>query len=272
MGWLQEHLDGFVKPYLGYIPEVKDSDEKFFTVEEMVLLKNIWRMAKREAKRLGLGILLTGRDTWAFHVLACRENYDHAYRPDICRQTKEHIKENYQNFFCLDTGFAGSIPQKLKCKAWALVNYTSAGAMDVYHGYYAKRPASPAQDPYGQWKELKPCLSDHLAHQAFPRSKGIRNIASRLEAMPKYWFGAKWVDPKSLGNLPPETLEQLRKENWNSRTGIAQAFVASKGGFAAAARVTIQVYKDKSPEFLPSLDKMRNGSKNPNWLGNDYIP
>lgn len=237
MGWLQEHLETFVRPYLGYIPVLKKDAQPYFSRNEMILLKNVWRSVKRDAQRFGLPILLTGRDVWIFHVLACRENYEHAYRPDISRQTKLAIKENYKNFLCLDTGYSGTIATALGCKRCLLLSSSIASATTVFHGVSLfQQNKTP----------LRPISTD--LKQVFPRSKSVRNLASRLEQMPKYWHTAYWKNPAEVSAWSLTELSQLRKDNWDAKTGIAQA-IASPKAFEAAAKLTIQIYRDSSPEF-----------------------
>lgn len=258
--WLQEHLEGFVKPYLGYIPVIKPDEELYFSPEEMVLLKAVLRSAKAEAKLRGLHLLLTGRDTWVLHVLACRENYDHAYRPDICRNTRDHIKENYTEFLCLDTGYAGSIPKALRCKAWTMLSDSAAGTLDIYHypGY-----KKPAQDTYNTHREISP-MPNHL-HQSLRCNQFVRNLSGRLEMSPKYWQAAVWKDPAEVSLYCNSALEDLRKQNWSAATGIGQQLVAPRA-FEGAAKLTIQVYKDKSPAFMKDLSKLKSGRGIPKWL------
>lgn len=227
MGWLKEHLDTFVKPYLGFIPEVKKDDVRFFSTVEVVLLKNAWRQAKQEAKRLGCPILIPGRDVYVFHVLAMREGYTNAiFRPDISADVRDYVKEDYRNTVCIDTGYSGSIPKKLQCKSWLLLSHSGCSGQDVYHAY----GTGTAKDSYGQPYPVKAYqLLKTEPHQFFPRSKTIRSIASKLEGSPKYWERALWNSTK---NQPEQKLNPNKK------------------AFEAAARMTIQLYTDSSPAYL----------------------
>lgn len=267
MSWLHEHLQTFVKPYLGFIPEVSPSDEPYFLPAEMTLLKAVLRSVKREAQKCNLGLLFTGRDMWVMHVLACRDGVPHVYRPDICRVTKTFVKDNYRDFFCLDTGYAGSIPKALGCKAYALIQASEAGGTNVVHMFGYQKP------PHG-WdtfhRPLELLKLDY--HQVLPRNKAVRQIAARLETSPKYWTGADYVDPASVATWCNAELERLQKQNWNATSGIRLPFV-HQNAFVAAAKLTIQVYRDKSPAFVGNLvDTLwfKTNRMNPRWIS-DHV-
>jgi hypothetical protein len=88
--WLDEHLETFVRPYLGYIPNLKDKPSKksghadwseILTNEAFYLLYLAWQEAKSRAA--GRPILLPGRDVWLLEVIARCEggNYPTVFRP-----------------------------------------------------------------------------------------------------------------------------------------------------------------------------------------------
>lgn len=154
MGWLQEHLDGFVQPRLGYIPKKID----FFTPEELTVIKNIWRAAKVQAASRSM--LLAGRDAFVFEILARREGFPTAFRPDISRAVVSLVPTGqYEHHFLLDTGFAGSIPRGL-----GIDNFGMASAMKATAGKY----------------------------QIFPHLSHARALALKIEAMPKYWQSGQY--------------------------------------------------------------------------------
>lgn len=267
MGWLRDHLENFVKPYLGFIPEVKASDECFFRPEEMTLLKNVWRSAKAIAKEKGLGMLLTGRDMWAFHVLACREGYAHVYRPEIGRSTKQYVREDYRKFFCLDSGFSGSIPRHFQCEAWMLLHNISANGFTVVHTC-GRRLANAS--PF--FKELAPIQND--LHQVFPRCRRVRDLCTLLEQHPKYWFSGIYVNPATMNAryFTPKELEAFHQAHYDSATGLAQHKVP-QDAFAAAVRITIEVYRDSSPHFVKDFSGLEVPRTRPTWMQkNPFVP
>lgn len=150
MGWLTQHLEEFVYPYIGRAD--LSSPIQYFKPEEKTIIKNTWRAAKHEAK--GKTILLAGRDVFIFEILAKREGYPTLFYPACSRSTVLRFKELVpKNVLFLDTGFMGSIPISLKISTFKLLSYII--------------------------RESK--------IQVFPRLSGSRHIALRIEATPKYW-------------------------------------------------------------------------------------
>lgn len=153
MGWLSTHLEEFVRPQLGFIPSKVD----FFTTEELTVIKNIWRSSKVAAASRPM--LLAGRDAFVFEILARRENFPTTFRPDISRATVSIVKEDYSNYYLLDTGFMGSIARGLFISHYGLAS--------AERGISAK-------------------------YQTFPHLKGARSLALKIEATPKYWMTGKY--------------------------------------------------------------------------------
>lgn len=157
--WLEEHLETFVRPYLGHIPKVdpKDWNIQNWTPLRIRALRAIWNQAK--VRSGGRPIILAGRDVFLIEVLARLENYPTTFRSDISSPTVGLVKEDYSKYYCLDTGFRGSIPKALKCEAWDLIS----------------------------------CYSEKT-HQVFPRAKvygHTTNVAGALETVSKYWTRAR---------------------------------------------------------------------------------
>lgn len=175
MSWLQSHLESFVQPYLGFIPG-KESEPHFLEPSEMSVVKNAWRSAKAQAK--GKVILLPGRDVWIFEVLARRENYPTKFIPQCSRLALEYIKiDNAEDYFLLDTGFAGSIPKGLGIVENILLSSNM------------KNPTT----------------------QVFPKRTGARHLALRIEGLPKYWkSGIKLVETPCVKQELAD-LDQFRK-------------------------------------------------------------
>jgi hypothetical protein len=173
--WLQNHLDTFVYPTLGYVPKY-DPGIKVFTPTEMRRIKSVWSSVKRQSK--GKQLVLGGRDTFIFEVLARRENFPTLYLPKLSRVTVGHIQiPDKENSILFDTGFAGSIPKKLGMKHLLLSH-------DI-------------GDP---------------AIQIFPGLKMSRELAYKIEYSPKYWESARTVYGKVLQQISslPEFIRAFR--------------------------------------------------------------
>jgi len=80
MGWLQEHMETFVQPYLGFTPT---DPLPYFSPQELTVIKNTWRSVKQHAE--GRDLLLAGRDVFIFEILARRENYPTTFMPECSR-------------------------------------------------------------------------------------------------------------------------------------------------------------------------------------------
>lgn len=172
--WLQDHLEGFVYPRLNEwgvnrgVLENHVTQSPFFTPQEMSIIKNSWRSAKKLAGGKPVGLL--GRDVWIYEVLARRENYPTLFLPQCSRQTVYLIdREMNHNIpeFIFDTGFVGSIPRALRRDKFALLSAENLNWMD---------DLLPAQKRKSQ--DTK---------QIFPMLKGARSLALKIESTPKYW-------------------------------------------------------------------------------------
>lgn len=153
--WLTNHLETFVKPQLGFVP----AKVNYFTDIELTLMKNLWRSAKTAAG--SRPILLTGRDTFVFEVLAQREHFPTVFRPDISRATVHLIPQGtYEDFYLFDTGFVGSIANKLKMPHFGLASATQTISRQ---------------------------------RQVFPHLTGARSLALKIEGTPKYWNVAQFI-------------------------------------------------------------------------------
>ena len=189
MGWLQRHLEFFVKPYLGVVPSIGVSE---FSSEDMTLIKNAWRSVKSQAS--GRPILLAGRDVFIFEVLARREGYPTLFLPQCSRVTARVVKiPNKKQYLLFDTGFMGSIPRALEISSYKMIS----------------------------------SALNQEATQVFPKRKGSRNLALRIEKTPKYWKTGRLENGQIVQEL------------------------SSKDEFRQAAELTIAVYKDSSPKHVP---------------------
>lgn len=154
--WLEYHLETFVRPVIGEIPNEKEYINQF-SVGEMSLIKNAWRSVKKKAK--GKRILLPGRDVCIFEILARRENYPTLFIPECSRQTvgiiaQQMSQKEVDELFVFDTGFFGTIPKMLRSNSFSLLSFD---------GKY------------------------NVEKQVFPFLRDARHLALKIEQTPKYW-------------------------------------------------------------------------------------
>jgi hypothetical protein len=219
MGWLEQHLEEFVKPTLGFVPALGKDHARTFSAQEMSVIKNMWRSVRTEAKKQNKTILLAGRDVWIFEVLARRDKTETVFRPDISRITAEHVKEDYSKHFLFDTGFMGSIPQALRCEAYTM---GSSNAVTTYcKCKFCKNVGAH-----------KPLITD--VRQVFPRMKGARSLSLKIERTPKYW----------RRGFVRNAATELYAPDW-----LIYQQLSEHTEFEAAAKLTIEIYKDSSPAF-----------------------
>jgi hypothetical protein len=201
--WLERHLEEFVKPHVGKIPLYLGNDLLVnsggaykWSDQTIKFLLNFWEDIKMRSK--GRTIVLPGRDTWEFEILARLEGWDTVFRPDISSITKLHIKEDYSKCYATDSGNSGSVPRALKITDFHMVN-----------------------GPYG--------------HQLLPEKKvkAVNNgwfdldqpgvLYYHLEGGPKYWTRA---------DLNPDTKEIIQKltsvANGFSRAALITQCIAYK--------------------------------------------
>ncbi len=168
--WIDEHLETFVRPHLGYVPNKDDDGNSYvgqFTPRGLAALHALW--IKTKARAGNKTILLAGRDVFLFEVLARMEGSDTIFRPDISSHTYTYfykcfpqLKDKIRECYCVDTGYRGSIPIGLGITEFSLISATSADQ--------TKR--------------------DQI--QIFPRARGqCVSLAGTLESVPKYWRTAQ---------------------------------------------------------------------------------
>jgi hypothetical protein len=245
MSWLQDHLENFVKPLLGEIPILSNGD-RYFTNEELVIIKAIWRAVRNESKRLGIPILFPGRDTWVWEVLARRENYPTVFRPDISATTCAHVKDDYSNYLVLDTGYSGSVPKALKCKYYLLGSSNS-----VPHAISHSPNEKSARERF-----MGSLIAGKVdtSHMVFPRMS-YRGICSKIEISPKYWSRASYVKPGTEYSFRYYETPVIGgwEKNLNPTTNFVQGVVDHKVVIRKAALLTIEVYTNSAPRFLPRI-------------------
>ncbi len=181
--WLEEHIEDFIRPFLGNVPTLDLISPNYNygiacwkNPTRIRALQAVWERAKRRAGYLP--ILLAGRDVWFLEVLARVEGYPTTFRSDISSTSVTQVTEDYSGFYCIDTGNKGSIPTKLKCKKWDLINY--------YYQVYD--PKTGVNTP-----------TVRMDHQIFSHSTPqghVRALYSNLESSPKYWVRAEKPGPQ----------------------------------------------------------------------------
>lgn len=204
--WLDHHLETFVRPRLGYIPNIEpyiknDYNVRQLTPVNVTVMVEAWHIFSETAKRLSKPILLAGRDVYLFAVIAGMEETEVTFRPDISSTSVKVIaaKEPELRKYCLlDTGSRGSVPKAL-------------GITDFWLLYYGGKYNGHTFD-----KE------DYAQHQLFHTD--LEKLAvcrdylyGCLENIHKYWTRAE---------LDPETKSMVMQ-------GLADDLT-----FANAARIT----------------------------------
>lgn len=181
--WLDEHLETFVRPVLGEIPppleDPKNTYVQWFSPRTVTLLQAVWERVKVLAG--GREILLPGRDVHLLEVLARIEGFPTIFRPDISGATCSYVKEKqaYKECYCVDTGYAGSVPRTLEIRNYGLMRFSS-------WTYYAN-PRSGGMTKAAESANAV-VLKTRLNHQIFPYVRDHNNaLPSYLEGMPKYW-------------------------------------------------------------------------------------
>lgn len=209
--WLDEHLETFVRPNLGSIPDINRTRmaDKGWTEKRISALHAIWTQCKRLAE--GRPILLPGRDVWLLEVLARMEGFPTTFRKDIssCVAKSGLLKEDFSHFHAFDTGYSGSVPKALKCEHWHLMTWSGMGP----------KPEDPkiknkTQKRLEQYRSLE-------AHMIFPyvqrgkyNNSGIYisspsplvHIAGALEGSMKYWQRAEVRYAPRVSNEPSKAI------------------------------------------------------------------
>lgn len=140
---------------------------RYFSPEEMSLIKSVWRTVKRQAEESGKPLYLLGRDVWVFEVLARREHYPTCFNPQVSRATCHNF--DFSDCFIFDTGFIGTIPNRTGCTTYSLLS-------------------SDRNPNKWQRKSLRP--KDLGSRQTLGYFNSARGLALKIEATPKYWRSA----------------------------------------------------------------------------------
>lgn len=246
-------MDEFVRPTMeanGYreLHKLEEVPYGYFNQEELTVMKNTWRSIKRAAD--GKTILLPGRDVWCFEVLARREGYPTVFDPTCSRQTVVHLAKEHpewQELFLFDTGFAGSIPRAIGSKKHALLSHSA--------------------------------LSSTV--QVFPRLSFSRGLALRIESTPKYWESGRLVTgmhhERQMATLKNGTIVPLSEyyEDFafdnNPLTDVdfllarVEQPVSAMEEFIRAVGLTVEIYKNSAPKFIPKHKPLPNRREASLW-------
>lgn len=181
-GWIEAHIETFIKPnWGGKVPEIPininppTDPRAMWPIKTMRVLQACWEKAKERSK--GRVILLPGRDTWMFEVLARLDGRETRFIPECSARVWSTIanKDDFSHYYCIDSGNKGSIPVGLRVADWDLV-------------YWSARHNTPP--PIGAaLPHSYPFPMPH--HQLFYNAKifnaGLYNLYSSLEGHSKYW-------------------------------------------------------------------------------------
>lgn len=205
--WIDEHLETFVKPRLGYIPN-KDATTRqqlSFNPTQLAGLHALWIQAKRKAA--GRTILLPGRDVFLFEILARMEGWDTIFRPDISSCTYNYfyniypeMKAKFKETLCVDTGYRGSVPIGLGIANFLLISASSCSPQDK-----PKRQIFPNCI-------AGPCVS----------------LSGVLEGTPKYWITAQMAATMKTINQPYASAPEFERAAILARHIAESAYIGSK--------------------------------------------
>lgn len=199
--WLDKHLEDFVRPKLGKIPNPVNNVGYVWTPAVLDSLHVHWEAAKKWAE--GRTIIMPGRDTFEWSVLAQIEGFTNfVFRPDISALTCHYVAEDYSKGFAIDSGLSGSVPRALGIEKYRLAS----------------------------------CYRDPVNHQLINPLGKLISICSYLEGAPKYWDRAQLpLDTGGLKKLPEGKFYQpfSNESMFEKAAGLTQ-FIAND----AAPRMT----------------------------------
>lgn len=217
--WLEEHLETFVKPHLGSIPDAGKPNQDWIgheyaylggeaaclTPEILRELKSSWITGKALSK--GKPILFPGRDAWLLHVMANMEGYPTLFRPELSRSVAQSgiiDKTQFTGCFLVDCGSRGTIPNALGIEDYALTSayekkhslrpnagvgeHSVAYTFMTYHAKYwvHAEPVGGAvkQDRTEAWEFERCCqLTQHFVEVACAPRKKTMVLITRQEAL-----------------------------------------------------------------------------------------
>jgi hypothetical protein len=182
--WLDEHLETFVRPHLGYVPNIETSNQWLHNFRPQALeeLMKVWGEAKKRAK--DKTILLPGRDTFLIEVLArILDDHPTLFKPEYSKVVSESgmFKEDYTTFYAVDSGYSGSVPKALKCADFGLVNGQHQLIMPLSHLSCASLEGSPKY-----WS--KGTIENGKIFQELANNKDVFSTAAQLTRSVGKWM------------------------------------------------------------------------------------
>lgn len=185
--------------------------QREFTPEEWEVIKNSIRSMK--AKAGGARIILPGRDAFLWHMMLEKIGYPNLYDPRISRAvaslhrkpfpqvgwdqkgsySEEFIKIlNSWNLrpddYIIDTGFMGTIPKAINAASNMNLRWSMLSADSSVLGYSGGGKSwSGRKIPIVREEKYK----TEYDKQIFPNHKGSRELALKIEGLPKYQESAR---------------------------------------------------------------------------------
>jgi hypothetical protein len=205
--WLDKHIEEFIRPRLGKVPEL---DKDAYPLHggawiplDVKCLQAMWWQGKRLAK--GRTILLPGRDAFLLEVLARLEDwptiFDQRLSSVVCRAIADGKYKGidiskFKDCFAIDTGYRGSVPKALGVTDFALLKYhpdvpltrnTKPGNINVYDPKVLTHQIFPYMKP--EWWEYYDKTGKAIT-PVFHKGARLTRMAGQLEGAWKYWTSA----------------------------------------------------------------------------------
>lgn len=195
--WLDEHLETFVRPHLGSIPEIDKADvnlQKWFEPVTLKCLHAVWKKIKLLAQ--DRVILLPGRDVWLIEVIArMQDDHPTVFRKEIssCVARSKLLTDDFSKLHCLDTGYRGTVPMELGCEHWHLISW-NVGPQTNTPEVIRERIKKRAEH---QLFPGAPTMTYGVNGVAQGKYSPIITLAGQLEGCPKYWDRGEVVYDKT---------------------------------------------------------------------------
>lgn len=187
--WLDQHVEEWIKPHLGLVPEVKSIPSNCNYIDyflpgktgHLEILQECWENAKKNAK--GDPILLAGRDTWLFEVLARIEGHPTVFLPQASSAACGHpsFKGKYKHCYGVDSGHRGSVPKTMGCERFGLVYCSGTPSIRKVHQLIPDLNVG--------------CFNENIGAALKKRGETCYNLYCWLEGHPKYWYPGKCETP-----------------------------------------------------------------------------
>lgn len=236
--WLERHLEEFVKPVLGSVPDYKPctptslDDYYNWAPKNISTLLECWEEIKRI--REGRTLLFAGRDVWEFEILARLENLDSVFRPDISSLTRDYIPERvgsndpkagmYAEHFLVDSGVSGSIPRALGVKNFVLI-LSHVKTRNIFPNIIKTTE-----------------LPDNERHR-------FDFLYSLLECSPKYWKRATWNHTVPKGIVQPFSGDDQFRTAAMNTMHIVKAWESNVKVTSSSTRRVFYIRKNSSSDY-----------------------